>query len=210
MANILVLDYSGFEPPVKRFFMSKLGQRLRQLRTERALTMDQVAGQVGLIRQTISDFERGKSTPSFAVFNKLADLFGVTLDHLAGKDGVAEGPEDKQFQAALAAFTRTDWDVPRLASRLRLKPDFLAQVIEGTVNCPAKTKFHIAKALNMPYQVLLEIGQDILDGHEVDVWSSPPSLPDWLLPCAEELMWLDEISQKAIVNLIMTLNKKPR
>jgi transcriptional regulator with XRE-family HTH domain len=61
-------------------------QRLRDLRTANGLTMLQLAEKVGLIKQTISDFERSKSTPSYAVLEKIADIFDCQVDYLMGRD----------------------------------------------------------------------------------------------------------------------------
>jgi transcriptional regulator with XRE-family HTH domain len=70
-------------------------QRLRELRKRRKLTLADLGARVGIDKTTIATMEAGKSAPSFPVFLKLADAFGVTLDYLAGRDViVAPEPPD--------------------------------------------------------------------------------------------------------------------
>ena len=61
------------------------GERLRQLRHESGMTMDEIAEKVGLTRITIYRYEKGEITniPPDKV-HKLANLFGVTRPYLMG------------------------------------------------------------------------------------------------------------------------------
>jgi len=59
--------------------LNELGQRLRHLRRVAGLTIDQVAGQIGVTKGYLSKIETGLSDPSVAVLGRLAEAFGVPM-----------------------------------------------------------------------------------------------------------------------------------
>ena len=61
-------------------------QRLKQLRQKKGLTQQKLAEILGIKRNTYSDWENGKTEPSFENLVKLADLFEVSLDWLFGRE----------------------------------------------------------------------------------------------------------------------------
>lgn len=61
---------------------ARLASRLRQLRADRGLTLDALAERAGVSRSMISLVERGESSPTAAVLDRLAAGLGVTLASL--------------------------------------------------------------------------------------------------------------------------------
>src|SRR5918912_204407 len=61
-----------------------LGARVRGLRRERGLTLEELAQRSGVSRAMISKVERGEKNPTLMVAAKLAEGLGVTLSRLAG------------------------------------------------------------------------------------------------------------------------------
>lgn len=70
-------------------------QRLRALRKERGMTLDDLALQYnerfsdegkGLNKGTLSKYENGKQKPFIETVHGLAEVFGVSLDYLVGKE----------------------------------------------------------------------------------------------------------------------------
>lgn len=59
-----------------------IGQRIRSLRTERGLTLQQIADQFGIKRSSVSGWERGDSRPDPDKLPKLARALGTTVEHL--------------------------------------------------------------------------------------------------------------------------------
>ena len=59
-----------------------LGEALKQRRTEKGLTQEQLAEQLGVSRQAVSKWEKGLSEPSTANLLALAKLYGVSVDAL--------------------------------------------------------------------------------------------------------------------------------
>ncbi len=64
---------------------------LRELRTKRNLTQQQVADYINCSSVVYSRYESGTRQPSIDVLLRLADLFGVTVDVLLGKPAVNDG-----------------------------------------------------------------------------------------------------------------------
>jgi transcriptional regulator with XRE-family HTH domain len=64
--------------------MSILGERLKELRTKRKLTQEELAKELVLGQYTISDWENERSNPDLESICYLARFFGVTTDYLLG------------------------------------------------------------------------------------------------------------------------------
>lgn len=65
---------------------ARLATRLRDLRSHRGLTLDALAEQSGVSRSMISLIERGESSPTASVLDKLAASLGVTLAALFAEE----------------------------------------------------------------------------------------------------------------------------
>ncbi|GAA2590937.1 XRE family transcriptional regulator [Dactylosporangium fulvum] len=63
-----------------------LGDRLRDLRRDRALSLDALAAASGVSRSMISDVERGARVPTVLVLARLATALGTTVSRLLGED----------------------------------------------------------------------------------------------------------------------------
>ncbi|CAO3399251.1 Transcriptional regulator, Xre-family with cupin domain [Azospirillum palustre] len=77
-SNILEL-YSIFMEKMENDIDSRLAVRLRALRADRSLTLDGLAERSGVSRSMISLVERGQSSPTASVLERLAAGLGVTL-----------------------------------------------------------------------------------------------------------------------------------
>lgn len=67
------------------FFFPSFSSRLKELRTEHYLTMEQLAKEISTTRATISNFENGQRKPSLDMVIKLADYFQISIDYLVGR-----------------------------------------------------------------------------------------------------------------------------
>lgn len=69
----------------------KTARRIKELRTKKGLSQEQLAKIINIDRTTINKYESGKNKPNRYV-GKLADLFGVSADYILGLDD-QEGKE---------------------------------------------------------------------------------------------------------------------
>ena len=65
--------------------MTIFTERLKELRKNKGLKQQEIAELLGVKRNAYSDWENGKTEPSFENLIKLADLLEVTLDWLFGR-----------------------------------------------------------------------------------------------------------------------------
>lgn len=59
-----------------------IGEKIRMARIKANLTQEQVAEVLNVSRQTISNWETGKTYPDIVSVVKLSDLYDISLDHL--------------------------------------------------------------------------------------------------------------------------------
>ena len=60
--------------------------RIRELRKKSRLSQQALADQIGVFRNTISNWETGYSQISLENAKKVAEYFGVTIDYLLGSE----------------------------------------------------------------------------------------------------------------------------
>lgn len=81
------------------------GERLRQLRREQGMHSQQALAQaLGVSQSTVANWEGGRREPDFALTQKIADYFQVTVDYLLGRSDQPQGSgvvTRRQLYAAL-------------------------------------------------------------------------------------------------------------
>lgn len=65
----------------------ELSTKLKQAREEKHISQKDAAEKVGISRQTLSNWENGKTYPDIAALISLSDLYGVSLDNLLKDKG---------------------------------------------------------------------------------------------------------------------------
>ena len=65
-------------------------ENIRNLRTDNGYTQKHVAAYLGVSQNTYSQYEIGVLNYPVDVLNKLADLYGVSIDYLVGRTNVKE------------------------------------------------------------------------------------------------------------------------
>lgn len=75
----------------------ELGQKLRDLRQERGLTLEEVSKATGVARSTLSKIENGMMSPTFDILQKLASGFSLDIGALFGPAPVQQGAGRRSF-----------------------------------------------------------------------------------------------------------------
>lgn len=65
--------------------MTTFMNRLKELRTEKGISQQDVGKLVNMSKMAISHWEKGHSEPSIAQLIRLSEFFDVTVDYLIGK-----------------------------------------------------------------------------------------------------------------------------
>ncbi len=84
----------------------EIGQKLKDKRTALDLSQEQLAEQLGVTRQTVANWEKGKTYPDISSVMKLSDLYGVSLDELLKEDA-----DMKRHVEDSAALPRKYWNI---------------------------------------------------------------------------------------------------
>jgi transcriptional regulator with XRE-family HTH domain len=112
---------------VKDDLTARLARRVRALRDARGLTLDALAARSGVSRSNISLIERGESSPTAAVLDRLAAALGVTLSAIfedaapaAAPSPVTRAREQVTWTDPGSGYARRDLSPPAPGSALQL------------------------------------------------------------------------------------------
>lgn len=78
--------------------MQKIGERLVNLRKKNHLKQADIAKELNVSQQVISNIERGITTPDLEQLKKLADTYKMSLDQLVGRDFTGGDTDDIERQ----------------------------------------------------------------------------------------------------------------
>ena len=68
--------------------MATFPERLRELRTQRGFSQQDLADRTNQTKQAISQYERGVRRPDMNTLLALCDIFNVSVDYMTGKEDV--------------------------------------------------------------------------------------------------------------------------
>ena len=74
----------------------KLAENLLMFREKSGLSQKQVAEKVGVVVRAYQRYEHGDRYPQLPTLIALADLFGVSLDDLVGREVPGGGKEERE------------------------------------------------------------------------------------------------------------------
>lgn len=63
-----------------------IGKRIRNLREKKGMSREEFAKRLGLSYWAVSKYENGERNPDAETLNKIADILGVTVDYLLGRN----------------------------------------------------------------------------------------------------------------------------
>ena len=88
----------------------ELGEKLRNARKERGLSQEQAAEALGVSRQTISNWETGKTYPDILCAIRMSDLYSVSMDRLL--------KEETPVKQSYAEYLKESADTVKSQNRL--------------------------------------------------------------------------------------------
>ena len=95
----------------------ELGTNIRQRRQAAGMSQEELAKRVYVVRQTVLNWEHGKTMPDLESLKRLADVFGTTVDDLLGSDAgriLRESAADRrelEILIALQAYLCLAWAI---------------------------------------------------------------------------------------------------
>jgi len=134
--------------------LSNFPERLRQLRTAKALTQSELADALGVSRNSIFFYESAQRTPDIIVLKKIADYFGVTCDYMIGAS-INRSEETRNIGDELGL---TDEAIAALKQQTQdAKHDFDARMRITGINkiiCNKQLIFEIASYIDPNYKAI--------------------------------------------------------
>lgn len=106
-------------------------ERLKNLRKTKKIKQSELAEILNVGRSTVSMWETGMNIPSIDVADKIADLFGVSVDYLLGRTN-KPSYEDKDFN--IQDFLPEDVKEKLSALESSPTPEYLERVGEFLIN----------------------------------------------------------------------------
>lgn len=88
-------------------YMSKVqicAERMKRLREERGLTMDELAEEIGMSPCSVYCYEHSKHVPNIITLIKYAMYFGVSTDYLLGMDEQDNEDKYRSYQAMIMVW----------------------------------------------------------------------------------------------------------
>ena len=70
----------------------ELGRKITFYRKNLNITQDALARQPGISNQAVSKWETDQCYPDLELLPRIADIFGITLDELFGREATAKDP----------------------------------------------------------------------------------------------------------------------
>lgn len=126
MLDSIILDVHSNLMDKPNDINAHLAERLRGLRADRGLTLDGLAERTGVSRSMISLIERGESSPTAAVLDRLAGGLGVTLASLFAETSredaspLARRAEQRVWQDPATGYVRRNLSAPGHPSPIEL------------------------------------------------------------------------------------------
>ncbi len=113
------------------FQMTNIGVKISELRKNKNMTQMELADQLNISFQAVSNWERGNSMPDISKLPELAQLFGVTIDEILGeKSELLNSVANNQTQEYMENHSVTPEQINDIAPIL--KPEQVDEIFEKT------------------------------------------------------------------------------
>ncbi|HBA69881.1 MAG TPA: transcriptional regulator [Lachnospiraceae bacterium] len=91
----------------------KIGKFLKELRNEKSLTQEQIAGQLNVSGRTVSRWETGRNMPDIGMLVELADFFDVNISEILDGERKSEKmyKEEKETLLKVADYSENERNV---------------------------------------------------------------------------------------------------
>ncbi|MFL2071992.1 helix-turn-helix domain-containing protein [Marinilactibacillus psychrotolerans] len=171
--------------------MNNLGNRIRMIRKEKKLTLQNVADKIGSSPIVISRYERGERNPNTEMLTKIANALGVTTSELIeDTDSQRKSIVEKEVERMISKFDVDPSIIKNNIKLIRFKKDMSTSDFANYLNSVS----HIT--LGKETKIYFDIRETITDDMVSD-WEKGEYLPN-----TESLVALSEISNFSIEKLL--------
>ena len=96
----------------------RTGNFLKELRKEKGLTQEELAGKVGVARRTVSRWETGSNMPDLDILIELSDLYEVDLSEILNGERKSERMNNEVKETVLKVADYSNEEKTRLLRRM--------------------------------------------------------------------------------------------
>ena len=130
-----------------------LGQKIREFRKERGITLAKLANKIGISTSYLSSVERGLRKPSIPMLKRISEQLNISIGYLVGDMDEAVTAEKLRLMRENLNLTLVD-----LAEISELPFDILEKFEAGTAKPDEDELKKISEALNVPMRYFLNQG----------------------------------------------------
>lgn len=141
--------------------MSKVGEKIKELRMESGITQLQLGDYAGCSGQVISNIERGYTNPSADVLKKISEYFHVPSDYLLGKSKskwLALDPDTTMPYIGTRVsdlLTQAGISTETFADAVEVTPEEAEDILNGSITPNIGTLARISRFLNTSMDFLI-------------------------------------------------------
>lgn len=93
-------------------------EKLKYIRNELRISQDELAGELGVSRQSISKWESGSAYPEIDKLIMISNFFDVSIDYLLKDSYAADGIGAESIDRTVLKFLASSADMEKISKRL--------------------------------------------------------------------------------------------
>lgn len=97
---------------MEEYKFAEFGSRLKTLREQSHIKQGQFADKIGIVRQSMSNYENGKHCPDVEVLKRMAKCLGCSVDYLLGLTEHKNYETNVEFDESLSILSKALFSIP--------------------------------------------------------------------------------------------------
>ena len=97
---------------MEEYKFAEFGSRLKALREQSHIKQGQFADKIGIVRQSMSNYESGKHCPDVEVLKRMAECLGCSVDYLLGLTEHKNYETNIEFDESLSILSKALCSIP--------------------------------------------------------------------------------------------------
>ena len=97
---------------MEEYKFAEFGGRLKALREQSHIKQGQFADKIGIVRQSMSNYENGKHCPDVEVLKRMAKCLGCSVDYLLGLTEHKNYETNVEFDESLSILSKALFSIP--------------------------------------------------------------------------------------------------
>lgn len=145
--------------------MNSLGDKIREARKSKRLSITEVAQKVGVTRQYISQIETGVQNPSLKILGKICDILNLSYEEMLkirnySLESQLEGQEESSLGNKIKKARKRRWlQSQEVAKMVGISESYFSDIENDRKTPSMKVLKKICDVLNLNYAEMLKMGE---------------------------------------------------